>query len=35
MRFYETSEGTILIDGIDIKDFDIHYLRSKMGIVSQ
>jgi ATP-binding cassette subfamily B (MDR/TAP) protein 1 len=23
------------VDGIDIKDFDIHYLRSKFGVVSQ
>lgn len=35
MRFYEPTGGEITIDGIDIKDFDIHYLRSKMGIVSQ
>lgn len=24
-----------MINGIDIKDFDIHYLRSRFGIVSQ
>ncbi len=35
LRFYEPSGGSIRIDGINIIDFDIHYLRSKMGIVSQ
>jgi ATP-binding cassette subfamily B (MDR/TAP) protein 1 len=34
-RFYFPSEGTILIDGVDIKDYDIHYLRSNLGVVSQ
>jgi ATP-binding cassette subfamily B (MDR/TAP) protein 1 len=34
-RFYEPSKGQILIDGTDIKDFDVHYLRSCFGAVSQ
>ncbi len=34
-RFYLPEEGEILIDGTDIKDFDIHYLRSKYGAVGQ
>lgn len=34
-RFYEPSKGQILIDGQDIKDYDIHYLRSCFGVVSQ
>jgi len=34
-RFYLPESGTITIDGVDIKDFDIHYLRSKFGVVSQ
>jgi ATP-binding cassette subfamily B (MDR/TAP) protein 1 len=34
-RFYFPNEGNITIDGINIKDFDIHYLRSKLGVVSQ
>lgn len=34
-RFYFSSKGTITINGIDIKDFDIHYLRGRMGVVSQ
>lgn len=34
-RFYLPTQGSISIDGIDIKDFDIHYLRSQFGVVSQ
>lgn len=34
-RFYDPTEGTIFIDGIDIKNITIESLRSKMGIVTQ
>lgn len=34
-RFYDPSEGKILIDGIDIRDIKIKDLRSLMGIVTQ
>ena len=34
-RFYYPVRGKISIGGIDIKDFDIHYLRSCFGVVSQ
>jgi ATP-binding cassette subfamily B (MDR/TAP) protein 1 len=34
-RFYFPKSGKITIDGQDIKDYDIHYLRSKFGVVSQ
>ena len=34
-RFYDVNEGTISIDGIDIKDMDIHSLRDLMGLVTQ
>ena len=34
-RFYDASEGEILIDGYAIKDIDINSLRSLMGIVTQ
>jgi len=34
-RFYEFQEGEILIDGIDIRKFDLAALRRQMGIVSQ
>jgi ATP-binding cassette, subfamily B, multidrug efflux pump len=34
-RFYEINRGTIQIDGIDIKDFDLAALRKKIGVVLQ
>jgi subfamily B ATP-binding cassette protein MsbA len=34
-RFYDTVNGQILIDGVDIRDYRISDLRSLMGIVSQ
>ncbi|RKY94273.1 MAG: ABC transporter ATP-binding protein [Ignavibacteriae bacterium] len=34
-RFHDTTEGKILIDGIDIRDIKLNSLRSKMGIVTQ
>lgn len=34
-RMYEIQDGEILIDGRNIKDYDIHTLRSKIGIVLQ
>ena len=34
-RLYEPNEGQILIDGIDIKDYNLEYLRSIMGYVQQ
>ncbi len=34
-RFYDVEEGSITIDGINIKDISLHSLRSLMGIVSQ
>lgn len=34
-RFYFPSRGKISINNIDIKDFDLHYLRSRFGVVSQ
>lgn len=35
LRFYDAGEGKILIDGIDIMDYDIHYLRSCFSVVGQ
>lgn len=35
MRFYEQSSGEILINGINLKDFDISSLRDKIGLVTQ
>jgi ATP-binding cassette, subfamily B, bacterial MsbA len=34
-RFYDPTGGGILIDGQDMREFDIHSLRKYMGIVSQ
>jgi len=34
-RFYEFQEGKILIDGTDIREFDIDSLRQQMGVVTQ
>jgi subfamily B ATP-binding cassette protein MsbA len=34
-RFHDLTEGSIKIDGVDIKDYDIRTLRKAMGIVSQ
>jgi ATP-binding cassette, subfamily B, bacterial len=34
-RFYEFQEGEILIDGVDIRKYDLVSLRRQMGIVSQ
>lgn len=35
LRFYSPDSGDIFLDGINIKNFDIHYLRSLYGLVSQ
>ncbi|AUS85312.1 ABC transporter ATP-binding protein [Lysinibacillus capsici] len=34
-RFYEVNEGSIKIDGVDIRDFKLQSLRSHIGIVQQ
>ena len=34
-RLYETTSGEVLIDGIDIKRYDLPYLRSLIGYVQQ
>ena len=34
-RLYETESGQILIDGKDLKEYDVYSLRSKIGIVLQ
>ncbi|MFH1634463.1 MAG: ABC transporter ATP-binding protein [Chloroflexota bacterium] len=34
-RFYEFQDGRILVDGQDIRAFDLHQYRSQLGIVSQ
>lgn len=34
-RFYDVSEGAILLDGVDIRDYDVFDLRSRLGVISQ
>jgi subfamily B ATP-binding cassette protein MsbA len=34
-RFYDPTQGKILIDGLDLRNYDIRSLRQKMGVVSQ
>ena len=34
-RFYDTTSGEILIDGVNIKDMKLEYLHNKIGYVSQ
>jgi ATP-binding cassette subfamily B protein len=34
-RFYDVSTGQILIDGIDVKEYPLHKLREKVGVVPQ
>jgi len=33
LRFYDVAKGQILIDGVNIKDYDLKSLRSKISIV--
>ncbi len=35
MRFYDPTEGQVVIDGVDLRDFDLASLRSRIAIVSQ
>ncbi len=34
-RFYDPTSGSITIDGVDLREFDVKTLRTAMGIVSQ
>ena len=35
MRFYDVLDGQLLIDGVDIREFDLRWLRSQIGLVAQ
>jgi ATP-binding cassette subfamily B protein len=35
LRFYEIQRGEILLDGVDIRRYDVHQLRKQFGIVLQ
>lgn len=34
-RFYDPQSGQVLIDGINLKDFQLKWIRGKIGLVSQ
>ena len=34
-RFYDVTGGCVLVDGVDVRDYDTKALRSKVGVVSQ
>lgn len=34
-RFYDVTGGRVLIDGLDVRDFELHSLRSQIGLVMQ
>lgn len=35
LRFYDPDFGTVLIDGVDIKEYNLQQLRHRMGLVMQ
>ncbi len=34
-RFYDVTEGEVLVDGVNVKDYNVDTLRSKIGVVLQ
>lgn len=34
-RFYDATQGTVFVDGVDVKEYPLHVLREKFGIVPQ
>lgn len=34
-RFYDTDEGAVYVDGVNVRDWDLHSLRQKIGFVLQ
>lgn len=35
MRFYDPAEGRVTLDGIDLRDLDVDWLRNQIGYVGQ
>ena len=35
LRFYDPQQGSVLLDGVDIRELDLHVLRDAIGIVPQ
>lgn len=34
-RFYDVTQGRILVDGVDVKEYSLEHLRNKVGVVMQ
>jgi ATP-binding cassette subfamily B protein len=34
-RFYDVTDGQILVDGVDVRDYDVQWLRQQIGVVLQ
>lgn len=34
-RLYDATQGSVTVAGVDVREFDLDYLRSKIGVVSQ
>lgn len=34
-RFYDAAEGCVMVDGVDVRDYDVEALRNKIGVVPQ
>ena len=34
-RFHDVARGRVLVDGVDVRDWDLHDLRRRIGLVSQ
>lgn len=35
MRFYDPDSGSITLDGVDLRDLDLYWLRRQIGYVGQ
>ena len=34
-RFYDPSSGSVMLDGVDVRDLNLRWLRSRLGLVGQ
>ena len=34
-RLYDVTDGRVFVDGVDVRNLDLHYLRNQIGIVTQ
>lgn len=35
LRFYDTTDGEVCLDGVSVKNYNVHWLRGQIGLVSQ